>query len=213
MTLIDVSRTVAPGIALPPGATPPSTSVVVDIGADSPSRVTRLENWTTHLLTHVDVPRHFAVDGASLDAIALDRFHGAATVVQVDGHAVMPEDVPDVPPGHNLLFRTANSGRPTDVFHPDHVFVHPATVPVLLDRRPNLVGIDYFGVDAHGDPTCPAHHALLGAGVLLLEGLDLSDAPAGAYELWALPLKIADGDGSPVRAVLVPQPLEATRPS
>ena len=202
MPLIDISRRIAPGVALPPDAPQLASSALVDIDASSPSRVTRLENWTTHLLTHVDVPRHFAGDGADLDAVALERFRGPATVVDVAGPAVMPDDVPPVPAGHNLLFRTFNSWRDTRRFHADHAFVHPATVPVLLARRPNLVGIDYFGVDAHGDATCPAHRGLLGAGVLLLEGLDLSAAAPGEYELWALPLKIANGDGSPVRAVL-----------
>ncbi len=202
MPLIDISRRIAPGVALPPDAPAVASSTLVDIEGVSPSRVTRLENWTTHLLTHVDVPRHFATDGADLDAVALERFRGPATVVEVAGTAVMPDDVPRSPPGHNLLFRTSNSGRDTATFHPDHVFVHPATVPVLLAHRPNLVGIDYFGVDAHDDPDCPAHRGLLGAGVLLLEGLDLSAAEPGEYQLWALPLKIANGDGSPVRAVL-----------
>ena len=203
MLLIDISRRIAPGVALPPDAPAVASSALVDIAGASPSRVTRLENWTTHLLTHVDVPRHFAHDGADLDAVELGRFCGPATVVDVAGAAVMPGDVPRTPPGHNVLFRTFNSGRDTATFHPDHAFLHPATVPVLLARRPNLVGIDYFGVDAHGDPNCPAHRGLLGAGVLLLEGLDLSAAAPGEYQLWALPLKIANGDGSPVRAVLV----------
>ena len=198
MELIDVSRLIGPNAVMAPGRAAPATSLVCDIGPDSPSRVTQLENWTTHLLTHVDVPRHFLVDGETVDRIEVSRFQGPATVVRVAGRAVRPEDVPLVPPGRNIVFATA--GDPVD---PEQGgYLHPDSVPVLLDRRPNLVGIDAGGVDRPGDTSCPAHHALLGAGVLLLEGLDLRTVEPGEYHLWALPLLIADGDGSPVRAVL-----------
>jgi arylformamidase len=197
--LIDISKLIGPGLAMPPGRPAPTGTPVCDIGPDSPSRVTQLQNWTTHLATHVDVPRHFLVDGATVDTLDVGRFQGPATVVRVAGRAVMPGDVPSLPPGHNVLFATG--GDPDD---PDRGgYLHPTAVDVLLTLRPNLVGIDAGGVDRPGDEDCPAHHGLLGAGVLLLEGLDLSDVVPGGYTLWALPLRIADGDGSPVRAVLV----------
>ena len=199
MELLDISRVIGPALVMPPGVAAPRTSLVCDIGPDSPSRVTRLENWTTHLATHVDVPRHFLPEGDTVDAIDLGRFRGPATVVRVAGRAVGPADVPRVPTGHNILFAT--DGDPDD---PDAGgYLHPDTVPVLLERRPNLVGIDAGGVDRPGDDACPAHHGLLGSGVLLLEGVDLTGVAPGVYTLWALPLRIADGDGSPVRAVLV----------
>ena len=65
-----------------------------------------------------------------------------------------------------------------------------------------MVGLDYLSVDRFGDDAYPAHRALLGGGVLILEGIDLSGVEEGAYMLYALPLKIEAGDGSPVRAVL-----------
>lgn len=199
MELLDISRLISPALPMPPGVPAPGTSLVCDIGPDSPSRVTRLENWTTHLATHVDVPRHFLPDGETVDAVDVARFQGPATVVRVAGRAVLPADVPQVPAGHNILFATAGDPADTEAGG----YLHPDTVAVLLDRQPNLVGIDAGGVDRPGDQTCPAHHGLLGAGVLLLEGLDLTNVAPGTYTLWALPLRIADGDGSPVRAVLV----------
>jgi arylformamidase len=65
------------------------------------------------------------------------------------------------------------------------------------------VGIDYLSIDAYGAEGFPAHKTLLGNGVTVLEGLVLHNAPAGNYTISALPLKIANGDGSPVRAILV----------
>ena len=80
-----------------------------------------------------------------------------------------------------------------------------AAAAAAVERGVNLVGIDYLSVDRYGDGTYPAHRTLLRSGVLILEGIDLAHVAPGRYVLFALPLKIAAGDGSPVRAVLLPQ--------
>jgi arylformamidase len=65
-----------------------------------------------------------------------------------------------------------------------------------------LVGIDYLSVDAFEHQDFPVHRTLLGAGCLILEGLDLRTVPPGDYELLVLPLLLAQGDGAPARAIL-----------
>ena len=65
-----------------------------------------------------------------------------------------------------------------------------------------VVGIDYLSVEQFKKPGAPAHHGLLGSGVIIIEGLNLSDAEAGQYEMYCLPLRIAGADGSPARVVL-----------
>jgi arylformamidase len=70
-----------------------------------------------------------------------------------------------------------------------------------------LVGTDTLSIEPAGsgvpEDAYPVHRILLGAGVVIVEGLDLSGAPAGSYELVCLPLRIAGGDGAPARAVLI----------
>ena len=73
----------------------------------------------------------------------------------------------------------------------------------LVDRGVRLVGTDFISIETADDPTFPVHRTLLGAGVAIVEGLDLRDVPAGRYTLWCLPLKLRDGDGGPARVVLV----------
>ena len=73
----------------------------------------------------------------------------------------------------------------------------------LVERGVRLVGTDFISVEGAGDPTFPVHRTLLGAGIVVVEGLDLRQAPPGRYALWCLPLKLHDGDGGPARAVLV----------
>jgi arylformamidase len=74
-----------------------------------------------------------------------------------------------------------------------------------LDRGMRLVGVDYLTIEPQGPEKAgyPTHHTLLGAGVVIVEGLDLRDVSPGAYDLVCAPLKIAGGDGAPARVFLI----------
>jgi arylformamidase len=199
---LDISRTIAPDALVYPGDPPLRMEPVSSIGPDHAYNVLAL-HWTTHFLTHLDAPRHFFPDGESIEDLAPERFIGEALVVEVEGSAVREQDVPENVSGLNLLFKTRNSAQwDPQAYNRDHVYLEGAAAEAIAARGANLVGLDYLSVDRFGDESYPAHRALLGAGVLILEGLDLSGVEAGRYTLYALPLKIADGDGSPVRAVL-----------
>jgi arylformamidase len=210
MRLIDISRTIRTDALVYPGDPPLRVSPLSTIGPQSPYAITRLDGWTTHVLTHVDAPAHFVAGGASLDEIPLDRFAGDALVVEIglDADVVRAAHLPvgDDLAGVSLLFKTRNSARAAgDAFDENHVYVGEDAARAIVDRGVGLVGIDYLSVDRYGDEAYPAHRTLLDNGVLVLEGIDLAHVGAGRYVLFALPLKIAAGDGSPVRAVLMPQ--------
>lgn len=202
--LIDISRTISDRTTVYDGDEAPILGQLCSIGPEAPCNMQTLENWTTHLLTHVDVPRHFIPHGATLDKVALDRFLCPALVVDVAGDAVTEHDVPDRPlSGWAVLFRTRNSQlAETAAFDPVHVYVDGPAAQRLVDASVNLVGIDYFSVDRFGDEEYPVHRTLLAAGVLILEGITLQDVVPGEYRLSALPLRIDGADGSPVRAIL-----------
>jgi arylformamidase len=65
-----------------------------------------------------------------------------------------------------------------------------------------VVVIDYLSVEQFKKPGAPAHHALLGANIVIIEGLNLSEAEPGSYEMYCLPLRVAGADGAPARVVL-----------
>ena len=65
-----------------------------------------------------------------------------------------------------------------------------------------MVGVDYLSVEAFKTPGAPAHHVLLGAGTIVIEGLNLRDVEPGIYEMFCLPLRIVGSDGAPARVVL-----------
>lgn len=202
---IDISRTISADALVYPGRNSIRINPTSRPTADGFCNTTQIEGWTTHLLTHVDLPLHFVAGGASLDEVPLDRFIGRALVVEIEDDAVMADHVHalgDVR-GWNVLFKTRNSSDYSgNSFNENHVYVTRTAAELLVEKGVNMVGIDYLSVDRYGDHRYPTHRTLLGANILILEGIDLSQVEPGPYILSALPLKIAKGDGSPVRAVL-----------
>ncbi len=165
-------------------------------------------SFGSHAGTHLDPPRHFFANGLPADRLDLEDFNGPCWVVAVDPaqREVGPEDVDRLPPGtRRVLFRTANSARweQSRDFFSDYVALGPRAAEALVARRLRLVGIDSLSIE--NDPTgaFPVHRALLGNGVLILEGIELAHAAPGAYELVCLPLRLYDADGGPARAVLL----------
>jgi arylformamidase len=81
----------------------------------------------------------------------------------------------------------------------------------LVQQGTRLIGIDYLSIEKFGQEKHETHHALLSHGVIILEGLNLSDVSAGKYELICLPLRLRSnmGDGAPARVVL--RTLDAAR--
>ena len=159
-----------------------------------------------HAGTHVDAPYHFLEDGMTVDRLPLDVLMGPARVVAVESRdRIRREDVEGLGPlrATRVLFKTRNSGLLRQpVFHDDFVALDPGAAELLVTAGVKLVGVDYLSVEAFGSKDFAAHHALLGAGVVIVEGLDLSEVAPGDYDLACLPLRIEGADGSPARAVL-----------
>ena len=107
--------------------------------------------------------------------------------------------------GDAVLFKTKNSRSglaKSGEFRQEYVCIGRETAKFLVKKKASLVGTDYVSVDEYGDKSCPVHNEFAKAGVLVLEGINLSDVPAGNYTLICFPLKIK-AEASPVRAVLI----------
>jgi arylformamidase len=152
----------------------------------------------SHTGTHVDPPAHFIAGGATVDVVRLDACIGPAFVLDVtDMPAIISVAALErIPIGVvRILFRTG--GPPLD-----GAALEPDTAIALVERHLSLVGIDALSIAPAGAPGV-VHRILLSAGIVILEGLDLTAAPNGPATLVCLPLKIAGGDGAPARAVLL----------
>jgi arylformamidase len=113
-----------------------------------------------------------------------------------------------------LLAKTANSGWSTrdTVFREDFIAFDSSAAQWCVDRGVRLLGIDYLSIEPFGSGRIdhPVHKILLGAGIAILEGLDLEGIDTGSYLLAALPLLIPGGDGAPARVVLSTKRLSGT---
>jgi arylformamidase len=161
----------------------------------------------SHTGTHVDPPRHFRRDGLAVDRLDLDALNGRCVVLDVGPTctAIEVESLRPIPADcRRVLFRSSNSARWArgEGFFPDYVSVTPTAAEELVRRKMVMVGIDALSIESDPSERYPVHHALLGAGIPLLEGLLLADAPEGTHTLECLPLRLVDGDGGPARAVL-----------
>jgi arylformamidase len=170
-------------------------------------RVSKL-SLGVHTGTHVDAPNHFDVPGGGVEALPLAALVGVARVVAMQGQTIDRADVEslDLHAGDRVLFKTSNSARCwiTDEFVPDYVYVTEEAARDLAERRVHLVGVDYLSLGGPVDGV-RAHRLLLGAGVCVLEGLDLRGIGPGTFDLVALPLLIPGSDGAPARVLLRPR--------
>jgi arylformamidase len=120
---------------------------------------------------------------------------------------IEPAHLEAIPPGTTrLLFQTRDSQRwdgPLAPFATDYVALSPAAARWVVERGIELVGIDYLSIAPYDDPDDVVHRTLLGAGVLVVEGLDLRRVPPGAYTMICLPLRLLAGDGAPARVLLI----------
>lgn len=203
--LYDISRTLFPGVAAWPGDTPYELRPTGSLAGGDTVNITAI-TLSAHTATHVDAPYHFTDDGATMESVDLSVYWGLAQVVTVTKASgpLVPDDFAgyDLTRVPRLLVRSGASTADPRVFHHDYVYPGPELADYLGECGIILYGADAPSMDASDSKTLPGHHALQRNGILILEGLDLSEAPDGVYELSAFPLKILGGDGSPVRAVL-----------
>jgi len=202
--LLDVSVVLRAGTPSYPGNPEFELQPVKRIADGATSNVSRLV-LGTHSGTHVDAPRHFFDDKPGIDALPLDLLIGPARVVAVDRRGgIEASDLTTLAAADTrILFKTPNSALWREpAFREDYTYVSEGAARVLVDRGVRVVGVDYLSVEQFNKPGAPAHRALLSNGVVIIEGLDLSAAEEGVYDMYCLPLRIADGDGAPARVVL-----------
>lgn len=202
---LDVSVPLAAAVPTYPGNPEFELQPIKRIAEGASSNVSRLV-MGTHSGTHVDAPKHFFDDGAPTDALALDLLIGRVRVVAMPRRGgITAEDLAaaDLREDLRVLFKTPNSalwnGAP---FRQDYTYLAESGARYLVEQGVKVVGVDYLSVEEFKKPGAPAHRALLSQGVVIIEGLNLSDVEPGMYELYCLPLRIAGADGAPARVVL-----------
>jgi arylformamidase len=204
---LDISSPIYEGMPAFPGDPAVRVRRVRSLAGGDPYNLSEL-TLGSHAGTHVDPPVHFVADGATIDQLDLGTLNGPCQVVEV------PAQAPSVRPGHlkevatgteRLLLKTSNSARwaTRDEFFEEYVALDPSAAESLVALGVRLVGIDALSIESDPSGRFPVHHRLLGAGVLILEGIRLAGVAPGRYELRLMPLRIRGGDGGPARAALL----------
>ena len=206
---IDISVPIYSGMVHWPDNPAVRVERIQDLSRGDAANVSRLE-LGAHTGTHMDAPRHFLADGAGLDELPLDATIGTARVIRIaHPQVILPEELEAhrLRAGERVLFRTRNSERcwNSNRFVEDFVYIGAAAARFLAQRRVRTIGIDYLSVGGYVHDGIETHRVLLGAGIWLIEGINLAAVEPGAYELVCLPLRIAGADGAPARAILRPR--------
>lgn len=206
---VDVSVPIYSGMVHFPDNPSIEIDSISDVNKGDLCTVSRL-TMGTHTGTHIDAPIHFLPGGAGAELTPLENLIGPARVIEIkDPDSIKAEELRAHKLGHRerLIFKTSNSERcwKTSQFIPDFVSIAADAADYLASLNTLAVGIDYLS--AGGPET---HRTLLGAGVVIVEGLNLTGVSPGRYELLCLPLKLG-GDGAPARVLLRSDASEGTK--
>lgn len=208
MKIHDISLPVFSGMVVWPGNPAVRVTRMLDQACGDAATVSDIA-LGVHTGTHLDAPLHFLPDGAGVDALALEDLCGPAWVADFPDADALTADVfaqARIPAGvTRLLCRTRNSALwAADVraFQTDYVAVTADGAQWLVERGMRVIGVDYLSVAPYADGVRP-HVVLLRAGMIPVEGLNLTGITPGAYQLYCLPLKLLGADGAPARVILV----------
>ena len=205
--IYDISVPVRTGGLVYPG----NPEIVIEpqqaISTGAGANVSRV-SFGSHTGTHVDAAKHFFDDGQTIDEIPPERLIGRAILIAVDESllAVGARNLEQYDLGGHtrVLIRTRNSAFVHEPeFVRDYTYLAPDGAAYLLEHGVELVGVDYLSIEQFHSGHHRTHRTLLEKGVVIVEGLALSEPPPGTYDLVCLPLRLEGLDGAPARAILL----------
>lgn len=205
---LDISVPLRTGMVHWPDNPPVQIERMLDISKGGAANVSRI-SMGAHTGTHMDAPVHFFQGGKGIDSMPLTAAIGRARVIEIANPAVITAEelgTHQIQQGERVLFKTQNSTRcwQSDEFIKDFVSISQEAAHYLAQQQVQTVGVDYLSVGGFFKDGAETHHALLGAGIWIIEGLNLASVTPGLYDLICLPLRIAGCDGAPARAILRP---------
>ena len=206
MAVYDVTVTLRSGMPVYPGEPGPEVEYFKRIGEGSSANVSKV-SMGSHCGTHIDAPHHFIEGRATVDALPVEAMVGPAHVVEHHGedHITAADlEAFGLPADARRLLAKTRNGRlwADDEFRTDFIAFAPDAGQWLVDRGFLLVGIDYLSIERFHAERHEVHLALLQAGIVIAEGLDLRQVPPGHYNIACAPLKIAGAEGAPARVFL-----------
>ena len=195
MKIYDISQEVF-SCAVFPGDPAPQREIMNDMNKGDLYNLTAI-HMCAHNGTHVDAPYHFINDGKTIDQVSLEKFVGPCYVAEREG-VVTAEDAKEI----LQKASDTNADASKRILIKGNAEVSLEAAEVFAKEKIFLVGNESQTVGPENAPMA-VHKVLLGADVVLLEGIRLSVVPEGVYLLNAAPLNLAGADGAPCRAILL----------
>ena len=195
MKIYDISQEIF-GCQVYPGDPTPQKMVLSSMEKGDLYNLTSF-SMCAHNGTHIDAPFHFIKGGKTVDSIGLDTFIGMAYVAEHNG-IVSADDATEM----LEKAKKQNSDAAKRILIKGEAEVSAEAAKVFAESNILLLGNESQTVGPENAPM-EVHLILLGAGVVLLEGIRLSEVSEGVYFLNAVPLNLSGSDGSPCRAVLI----------
>ena len=195
MKIYDISQEVF-GCNVFPGDPAPEKEIISELSEESPCNLSAFR-MCAHNGTHVDSPFHFYKQGQTIDEVNLEKFIGYAYVAEHDG-IVTSEDAKEI-------LKQAEETRPESkkrILIKGNAVVSKEAAEVFAGEGIFLIGNESQTVGPEDAPM-EVHLILLGAEIVLLEGIRLSNVPKGCYLLNAAPMNLGGADGAPCRAILI----------
>ncbi len=207
MEIYDVTVRLREGMATYAGEEPGPVLDFHSLMSEGKSANVSALSLGSHTGTHVDAPDHFLSNGVTVEQMPVEYMVGPCYVMEYagEGHISAADlEAAGIPGATRRLLVKTKNGRfwDDDAFHPEFIGLDDDAGPWLVGRGIVLVGIDYMSIERFHSPTHAVHKALLEAGAVILEGLDLRRVAPGEYFLVCAPLPVAGADGAPARVFL-----------
>jgi len=199
MKIYDISQEVF-GCAVYPGDPSPERQVMLSISDGKICNLTAF-NMCAHNGTHVDAPFHFINEGRTIDQVDIDKFVGYCYVAAHEGDITADD-------AQKILDKADEAAKKTDSDCFNRILVNgEATMTLEASKVFADRGIKLFGNESQTvgplDAPMDVHLVMLGAEIVLLEGIRLSEVDEGVYLLNSAPLNLGGSDGAPCRAILM----------
>lgn len=205
LNYFDISPVISSQTAVFPGDKPFSRHVSLDFKNGHHLELSFIET-TLHMGAHADAPSHYWAQGESIEKRSLKYYLGQTQVIRLKlerGERILPKHIENIPIRVPRVLLATNSFPDPESWNDDFNSLSPELVEYLHSHNVITVGIDTPSVDPANSKILEAHRAIAERNMAVLEGLILEQVPEGIYTMIALPLRIKDGEASPVRAVLL----------
>jgi arylformamidase len=201
----DLTATISEKTVVFPGDPEYKTEDICSLGKGSQYQLCHM-HFGNHTGTHIDFPAHVIKGGKTSSDYLIEKLIGSGLIIEVPDttksvtrtfileQSILPNDF--------VFFKTANSKLSKQgKFVDKYVYIEPEAAEELIKKGVKIVGIDYISVDKYEAEDLPVHKSLLSNDVLIVEGLELNNAPIGRCKIYIMPINIQEMDGLPVRVI------------